>query len=331
MIEFKFEDFKLHNSPSCSAEYVQIFNGAIDQSEIFEKTCGSHSNIPTLRSLGPVATVIFQAGQTTSSGFKLTYTTIDNPESCGGDLTDNSGTIMSPGFPNGYDHNMECLWKIMVKENENIIWRFEEISIEVSTHCFDYIAVGYGLDNSGSELGLLTEYFCGFYVADPENDSICDKQTICEPLPLPIYSLGNEMVIKFMSDFAGNPGRGFKGWFQNLFRENYLRHLFSFTKNLKPSKEITQLDAAEVMINLVSCHHQTIQMQSVLQRIVHILLQLVYTKRLTCISTHLILEVNSVMAHGLLYLTDHQQTQKRLFLKTAEILHQMIYVQLQTQ
>lgn len=145
MIEFKFEDFKLHNSPSCSSEYVQIFNGAIDQSEIFEKTCGSHSNIPTLRSLGPVATVIFQAGQTTSSGFKLTYTTIDNPESCGGDLTDNSGTIMSPGFPNGYDHNMECLWKIMVKEDENIIWRFEEISIELSTHCYDYIAVGYGL------------------------------------------------------------------------------------------------------------------------------------------------------------------------------------------
>ena len=62
----------------------------------------------------------------------------------------------------------------------------------------------------------MTEYFCGFYVADPENDSICDKETICEPLPLPIYSLGNEMVIKFMSDFAGNPGRGFKGWFQNL-------------------------------------------------------------------------------------------------------------------
>ena len=211
MIEFKFEDFKLHNSPSCSAEYVQIFNGAIDRSEIFERTCGSHSNIPTLRSLGPVATVVFQAGQTTSTGFKLTYTTIDNPESCGGDLTDNSGTIMSPGFPNGYDHNMECLWKIMVKQDENIIWRFEEISIEVSSHCFDYIAVGYGLDNSGSELGLLTEFFCGFYVADPENDALCDKQTICEPLPLPIYSLGNEMVIKFFSDFSGNPGRGFKG------------------------------------------------------------------------------------------------------------------------
>ena len=177
----------------------------------------------------------------------------------------------------------------------------------------------------------MTEYFCGFYVADPENDSICDKETICAPLPLPIYSLGNEMVIKFMSDFAGNPGRGFKGWFQNLFRENYLRHLFSFTKNLKPSKEITQLDAAEVMINLVSCHHQTIQMQSVLQRIVHTVLQLVYTKRLICISIHSTLEVNSVMAHGLLYLTDQQQTLKRLFLKTVEILRQMIYVQLQTQ
>ena len=134
-----------------------------------------------------------------------------------------------------------------------------------------------------------------------------------------------------MSDFAGNPGRGFKGWFQNLFRENYLRHLFSFTKNLKPSKEITQLDAAEVMINLASCHHQTIQMQSVLQRIVHTVLQLVYTRRLICISIHSTLEVNSVMAHGLLYLTDQQQTQKRLFLKTVEILRQMIYVQLQTQ
>ena len=96
---------------------------------------------------------------------------------------------------------------------------------------------------------MLTEYFCGFYVADPENDSICDKETICEPLPLPIYSLGNEMVIKFMSDFAGNPGRGFKGCFQNLFRENHfgprvclhtqivqINIVNLFEKNLKPSK-----------------------------------------------------------------------------------------------
>ena len=31
---------------------------------------------------------------------------------CGGVYEDGSGTISSPGFPNGYSNNLDCVWLI---------------------------------------------------------------------------------------------------------------------------------------------------------------------------------------------------------------------------
>ena len=81
------------------------------------------------------------------------------------------------------------------------------------------------------------------------------------------------------------------------YNSNFLQ--FRWKKIWNQAKEIIQLDAAEVMINLASFHHQIIQMLSVLQRIVRTVLLLVCTKRSTCILIHLILVVNFAMAHGL--------------------------------
>ena len=32
--------------------------------------------------------------------------------SCGGVYKDGSGTISSPGFPNGYENNLDCVWLV---------------------------------------------------------------------------------------------------------------------------------------------------------------------------------------------------------------------------
>lgn len=39
---------------------------------------------------------------------------------CGGVLTKRKGTILSPGYPEPYDNNLNCVWKITVPEGAGI-------------------------------------------------------------------------------------------------------------------------------------------------------------------------------------------------------------------
>lgn len=42
------------------------------------------------------------------------------PVPCGGVLTKRKGTILSPGYPEPYDNNLNCIWKITVPEGAGI-------------------------------------------------------------------------------------------------------------------------------------------------------------------------------------------------------------------
>lgn len=42
------------------------------------------------------------------------------PVPCGGILTKRKGTILSPGYPEPYDNNLNCVWKITVPEGAGI-------------------------------------------------------------------------------------------------------------------------------------------------------------------------------------------------------------------
>lgn len=39
---------------------------------------------------------------------------------CGGTLTARRGTILSPGYPEPYDNNQNCVWKVSVPEGAGI-------------------------------------------------------------------------------------------------------------------------------------------------------------------------------------------------------------------
>lgn len=39
---------------------------------------------------------------------------------CGGILTKRKGTVLSPGYPEPYDNNLNCVWKITVPEGAGI-------------------------------------------------------------------------------------------------------------------------------------------------------------------------------------------------------------------
>lgn len=42
------------------------------------------------------------------------------PVPCGGLLTSRRGTILSPGYPEPYDNNQNCVWKVSVPEGAGI-------------------------------------------------------------------------------------------------------------------------------------------------------------------------------------------------------------------
>lgn len=55
---------------------------------------------------------------------------------CGGVLTARKGTILSPGYPEPYDNNLNCVWKVSVPEGAGIQVRAEASpSVEPFLHC----------------------------------------------------------------------------------------------------------------------------------------------------------------------------------------------------
>ncbi|CAG5136892.1 unnamed protein product, partial [Candidula unifasciata] len=59
---------------------------------------------------------------------------------CGGDLTEPTGGIVSPNYPQPYSHNAQCFWSITVSQGSAITLFFVDFDIEDSTGClYDYL------------------------------------------------------------------------------------------------------------------------------------------------------------------------------------------------
>uniref|UniRef100_A0A4W5QPB6 CUB domain-containing protein n=1 Tax=Hucho hucho TaxID=62062 RepID=A0A4W5QPB6_9TELE len=72
------------------------------------------------------------------------------PVPCGGNLTQRTGTILSPGFPEPYLNSLNCVWKITVPEGSGI--QIQVISF-VTEQNWDSLEVFDGGDNSDTMLG----------------------------------------------------------------------------------------------------------------------------------------------------------------------------------
>ncbi|EDM16293.1 rCG60055, isoform CRA_a [Rattus norvegicus] len=69
---------------------------------------------------------------------------------CGGILTKRKGTILSPGYPEPYDNNLNCVWKITVPEGAGIQVQIVSFATE---HNWDSLDFYDGGDNNAPRLG----------------------------------------------------------------------------------------------------------------------------------------------------------------------------------
>uniref|UniRef100_A0A671NKB8 CUB domain-containing protein n=1 Tax=Sinocyclocheilus anshuiensis TaxID=1608454 RepID=A0A671NKB8_9TELE len=114
---------------------------------------------------------------------KSQSTSLLPPAGCGGELIRPTGAFTSPGYPDKYPANRECIWHIQT--SPGIFFNFTDLDVESHSSCgFDYVAVS-----------ITSNLFPGRY---------CGNE-----LPHPVTSFSNALVVNFISD-ASVGRKGFR-------------------------------------------------------------------------------------------------------------------------
>ncbi|KAF7287446.1 hypothetical protein GWI33_001415 [Rhynchophorus ferrugineus] len=168
--------FEIEYYTKCKYDYLEVRNGGTFASPIIGTYCGksipqfisSHTNKIYLK---------FRSDLSTSApGFEIKWSA--TATGCGGILTGSMGSIMSPHYPEPYNKNTICIWKILVSAGSKIQVIFGDLGLEENTNCiFDFV-----------------ELYDGYTL----NSKVIGRY--CKPYIHPIQSTGNKMLVKFKSD-----------------------------------------------------------------------------------------------------------------------------------
>lgn len=61
---------------------------------------------------------------------------------CGGELTGETGVVISPNYPNAYPPNVQCVWTITVPSTEVVTLNFTHLDMETHANCrYDFLEV----------------------------------------------------------------------------------------------------------------------------------------------------------------------------------------------
>ncbi|XP_034938584.1 cubilin [Chelonus insularis] len=187
VVQLTWSSFNLEYHDRCQSDYVkvsEIYDG--EDSEI-GKYCGTKMP-PILTSQSRTMNIVFHTDSTiTSNGFIANYLFIDASNVCGGHYFTPIGIIKSPGYPDIYPNNRECIWIIEAPNKFRVFLDIKKFDLEKSTSCnFDYLEIR----NGGYDTSPLIGKFCG------------------DEIPEEIQSFTNQLYIKFVSDSS----RGHEGF-----------------------------------------------------------------------------------------------------------------------
>ncbi|XP_041098308.1 membrane frizzled-related protein isoform X3 [Polyodon spathula] len=78
---------------------------------------------------------------------------------CGGSLTEDEGTLLSPNHPKPYPHQQLCLWQISVSQGHVVELTFHNFSLETQDICeYDFVEVH---DSAGTSNPSVMGRYCG--------------------------------------------------------------------------------------------------------------------------------------------------------------------------
>ncbi|GFQ81646.1 CUB domain-containing protein 2 [Trichonephila clavata] len=175
-LKLDFEAFDLEEpySKGCLTDYVDISTiTASNVKELVGRYCGNKVDSPML-SMHPKAEIIFRSNHVIEGqGFFGMYefkdeSLIPPPNStagiigCGGIVTGVGGTIVSPGYPQFFPKNIECVWLIRVDHHKHIYTRILELQLYGSiANCNDVELSIYDGYSSFSFNPEIIKKYCG--------------------------------------------------------------------------------------------------------------------------------------------------------------------------
>uniref|UniRef100_A0A3Q2TAZ9 Cubilin n=1 Tax=Fundulus heteroclitus TaxID=8078 RepID=A0A3Q2TAZ9_FUNHE len=183
-INYTFTVFELEATSSCNYDYIKLYNGPNDQAPLIGVFCGN-TPPPANTTTSSALTLVFR---TDSSISMLGFQMIWYQNGCGGYVGGPSGSISSPGYPNRYPENRECIWYVTSTPGSSITLTIHEFDVEFHENCnYDVLEVYGGPDLQAPRLARL-----------------CSTTSS----PMQVSSTGNLISLRFKSD-AYVSGRGF--------------------------------------------------------------------------------------------------------------------------
>lgn len=190
-------DIDIFKSDQCSTDYLEIRDGYWHKSRLIGRFCGNGRIEELITSWGSrmlVTHVTSDRTTTSIRGFSANYETV-----CGGDVNieEEHGRLESPNYPDDYQPNKECIWRITAPENYQVALKFQSFEIENHDNCaYDYVVIRNGHTADSPLIGL----YCGY------------------KLPPDIQSTGNKLYVRFASDSTVQKG-GFSATYMKEFDE----------------------------------------------------------------------------------------------------------------
>ncbi|XP_005856789.1 PREDICTED: cubilin, partial [Myotis brandtii] len=190
-ITLSFTHFGLESSTTCTQDFLEILDGNYDDAPLRGRYCGTSMPHP-ITSFSNALTLRFISDSSVSfGGFHATYAA--SSSACGGDFHMAEGTFDSPGYPEVYPSNVECVWNIVSSPGNRLQLSFITFQLEDSQDCSrDFVEI-----REENATGHLVGRYCG------------------NTLPLNYSSIvAHSLWIRFVSDGSGS-GTGFQATFAN--------------------------------------------------------------------------------------------------------------------
>ncbi|XP_035220366.1 complement C1s-A subcomponent-like isoform X2 [Stegodyphus dumicola] len=151
---------KLHIEPDtdCKLDYLQVYLGASTLAPSLGPFCGN-INDRVLKTNSSKLLLVFHSDPVyEDKGFAIDYFT-QTQKDCQTSLTEGSGVLRSPGFPENYPDSIDCWTLITVNSNKKITLFFDTLDLEYGENCtFDYVKIFDGATRDSPVLGSVCSH-----------------------------------------------------------------------------------------------------------------------------------------------------------------------------
>ncbi|XP_053268342.1 cubilin [Pleuronectes platessa] len=193
LVRLSFESFNLEYHSNCNFDYLEVYdNGTVQSGTKIGRYCGR--SVPrSITSTDSLLTLLFVTDSSLGTeGFSASYVSINATTDCSDTFTTTTGSFSSPNYPNYYPNNRDCIFKITVQVNMQILMNFTNFELEGSPPSCSYDFV---------------EIRDGGYETSPLVGKFCASQS-----PPVLVSHSNRLWIRFHSDSTVTRGGFIAHW-----------------------------------------------------------------------------------------------------------------------